>query len=63
MPVILRDASKLDYTYCSGMTDDCSILDHFIVIKNVFASAIRYHALLDGDNFSDHNENDHTSVL
>ena len=31
IPVILHDASKLDYTYRSRMTDDCSILDHFIV--------------------------------
>ena len=37
------------------MTDDCSTLDHFIVTKNVFASAIKYHAWLDGDDFSDHN--------
>ena len=37
------------------MTDDCSILEHFIVTGNVFASVIKYHALLDGDNFSDHN--------
>ena len=55
IPVILHDASKLDYTYRSKMTDDCSILVHFIVTENVFASVIKYQALIDGANHSDHN--------
>ena len=54
LPCVLSSVNNVDFTYVSDVTNNKSVLDHFIVSDNLFVNVRRYYSIKDGDNVSDH---------